>query len=481
MNVTTAALPLSYRLQEDVEMHESKDGVIVVSPSFQVTISHLHPDLRRALLRLAKTPCSVQWINRAFIEAHDEEILTTFYKYLSSLLRHQMASICAGSSENTIPAATLLPISQHFRHRLVTIQTDQPYRMSRFAYMRRDEDGYTYLESPLAHARLRLERGVAASVVYQLGTAMTPSELASTISEEDEETVAGLLALLVMGDFASPATSEGRQREDENEALRQWEFHDLLFHSRSREGRHNNPLGGTYRFLEQIPPQPAVKQALWPVTLSLPRPDLEKIRQGEPGLAAVMEARTSLRNYGRSPITLTQLGEFLYRVARVKEVYSDDETGDLTKRPYPGAGASYELEFYLMVNQCEGLAPGFYWYDPLEHTLSLVREPNQDTERLLLDAQESMGEVDRPQVLITLAARFQRVSWKYQSIAYSLILKDVGVVYATMYFVATAMDLAACALGTGDSDCFVKVSGTEYLKETSVGEFVLGSKPARTP
>jgi SagB-type dehydrogenase family enzyme len=79
--------------------------------------------------------------------------------------------------------------------------------------------------------------------------------------------------------------------------------------------------------------------------------------------------------------------------------------------------------------------------------------------------------------LITLAARFQRVSWKYQSIAYALILKNVGVIYSTMYLVATAMDLAPCALGTGDSDYFTKLSGTDYLQETSVGEFILGSKP----
>jgi SagB-type dehydrogenase family enzyme len=481
MNVTTAALPLFYRLREDVEMQERQDGIIVVSPSCQVTISRLHPHLRHALLRLAKTPCSMQWINRALSEAHEEGMLTTFYKYLSSLLRHQMACICAGDSEQALPAATLLPISQRFHHRLVSIQASQPYRMSRFAYMRRDEDGSTYLESPLAFARLRLERGVAASVVYQLGAAVSLSKLASALPEGDEETITGLLALLVMGNFASPVTSEGLLREDEDETLRQWEFHDLLFHSRCREGRHDIPLGGTYRFLEQLPPQPAIKQAPWPATIFLPRPDFEQVRQQEPGLAAVMETRTSIREYGSRPITLEQLGEFLYRVARVKEIYSDGESGDFTRRPYPGAGASYELEFYLTVDQCEGLAPGFYWYHPLEHALAFIHEPDRDTERLVFDAYQSMGELERPQILVTLAARFQRVAWKYQGIAYSLILKDVGVVYATMYLVASAMGLAGCALGTGDSDQFVKVSGTEYLKETSVGEFALGSRPTKKP
>jgi len=45
-----------------------------------------------------------------------------------------------------------------------------------------------------------------------------------------------------------------------------------------------------------------------------------------------------------------------------------------------------------------------------------------------------------------------------------------------MYLVATAMDLAPCALGGGDSDLFTKVAGTDYLQESSVGEFMLGRK-----
>ena len=34
-----------------------------------------------------------------------------------------------------------------------------------------------------------------------------------------------------------------------------------------------------------------------------------------------------------------------------------------TVRPYPSAGAGYELELYLAVDKCEGLARGFYHYD----------------------------------------------------------------------------------------------------------------------
>jgi oxazoline/thiazoline dehydrogenase len=46
----------------------------------------------------------------------------------------------------------------------------------------------------------------------------------------------------------------------------------------------------------------------------------------------------------------------------------------------------------------------------------------------------------------------------------------------TMYLVATAMGLAPCALGTGNSDLFATATGTGYLLEPPVGEFLLGSR-----
>ena len=77
--------------------------------------------------------------------------------------------------------------------------------------------------------------------------------------------------------------------------------------------------------------------------------------------------------------------------------------------------------------------------------------------------------------LLVLAARFPRVAWKYESIAYALTLKHVGVLYQTMYLTATAMGLAPCAIGGGDADLFARAAGTDYYAESSVGEFLLGT------
>jgi SagB-type dehydrogenase family enzyme len=61
--------------------------------------------------------------------------------------------------------------------------------------------------------------------------------------------------------------------------------------------------------------------------------------------------------------------------------------------------------------------------------------------------------------------------------AYAATLKNVGVLYQTMYLVATAMGLAPCALGNGDSMLFAEATGIDPAVESSVGEFMLGSRP----
>ena len=150
---------------------------------------------------------------------------------------------------------------------------------------------------------------------------------------------------------------------------------------------------------------------------------------------------------------------------------------DFAARPYPGGGALYELEVYAVVHACAGLAPGLYHYEPCGHRLEVLAAPSAEVAALLADASQATGiPAERLQVLLVLAARFPRVMWKYSSMAYAAILKHVGVLYQTMYLVATAMGLAPCGVGAGDSDCFARAAGLDYYAETSVGEFLLGSR-----
>ena len=145
-----------------------------------------------------------------------------------------------------------------------------------------------------------------------------------------------------------------------------------------------------------------------------------------------------------------------------------------TSRPYPSGGSSYPLELYLAVDKCEGLGRGFYFYDAGEHALVPIYVRATEFEALLKSAAFAMGESGVPQILITIAARFGRVSWKYSSIAYSLILKDVGVLMQTFYLMATAMGLGGCAIGSINIDLFARMTGIDFYVEGPVGQFAIG-------
>src|SRR5207248_5496123 len=75
-----------------------------------------------------------------------------------------------------------------------------------------------------------------------------------------------LLALLLDCQIlfkVDPARDSGPRVADGDDNLVLWDFHDLLFHARSSEGRHANPLGGVHPYAGVIPPLPAVRTP-WP-------------------------------------------------------------------------------------------------------------------------------------------------------------------------------------------------------------------------
>jgi SagB-type dehydrogenase family enzyme len=389
-----------------------------------------------------------------------------------------------GMLEHTVvdrgrPVATIAGIGRGYRFATAPLDTAQRFVLSRFAYLRRDAHRVV-LECPIGRAQVRLEDPRAAELVALLSEQRSVLDLVERI-DTGEDLVAGCYQLLRNAAALSPVTQDGQPAEDSDPARAQWDFHDLLFHARSRFGRHSEPFGATFRRARTTRPLPAVRSVPDAAPVALPAVDLAQIASLDPPLTQAIEERRSIRTHGDTAITLTQLGEFLYRVARVRSsgsipVQNVGGSMEVTSRPYPAGGTCYELEFYLVVDRCIRIDRGIYHYDPANHRLGPLQAGDTHVEALLRYAGIAAGGA-RPQILVILAARFGRVSWKYDSIAYATTLKHVGVLVQTMYLVATAMGLAGCALGSGDPDAFCDAVGTDYLREGSVGEFMLGTLP----
>jgi SagB-type dehydrogenase family enzyme len=352
--------------------------------------------------------------------------------------------------------------------------------LSRFAYLRRRGSDLV-LESPRSTALFRVSDPQIAAALAALAT---PQKIGKLRQEKDFVGLA-LLGLLVECEilFKVDAKSEGLRVNEGDENLVVWDFHDLLFHTHSTEGRQANPLGGRYPYVGKIEPPPAVRPPWSGPPIDLKEFSPSPAETGSP-FATLLAARRSVRDFDDAkPITLPELARFLEQAARVKSKwqspldFGDGSVGpelDYTSRPYPAAGSAYELELYLTVNACDGLPRGLYHYDAERHALVRLDARADALEAQLSGASFAMGAVAAPQILFTIAARFNRIAWKYSAIAYSLILKDVGVLLQTLYLTATDMGLGGCAIGTGNIDLFERLTGVPFHVEGPVGQFALG-------
>ena len=363
--------------------------------------------------------------------------------------------------------------------RLAPIDRDTLLRLSRFAYSRR-EGNELLVETPLTATRTILGAPVTATLLARLTGPASLDDLDGSIEGLAGESLESAASFLVAAGVVGEVGADGLLAEERDEKLMQWESHDLLFHGRTRRGTHDYPVGAQFRFAGRIEPAPAL-EPISGQTVPLPEADLERLRTADVPFTCVLEQRRSIRSHDPEPITVEQLGEFLHRVARVRSfvpaLYGEqqDRGYERTRHVYPCASGAYELELYLTVGRCQGLDRAIYHYDSLGHGLRKVSDRADQVDALLGDAASAMEETDPPQILITIVGRFPRITWTYSSIAYSLILKDVGVLYQTMYLVATAMGLAPCSLGAGDVALFGDAAGLDYFAQSSVGEFVLGT------
>jgi SagB-type dehydrogenase family enzyme len=466
-----SALNLDFSLSLRSARVEQRDGGMVVITAFgELPAAAGSPGVHAALVRLASegaTEAELVEIVRAHGGAHE----------LAALFYHLRLFDGAGQLVRTLTCegTVLVRVTSVVGRRFMPAEASfDVVELSRFAYLRR-LDGGLVLESPVAHARVQVEDPRVAAIIHAVATQgpVGVEGLAALGLLEPASLAALLRTLLGTGHLV-----RGDDNREMQAPLATWSFHDLLFHVRSRVGRNDGANGKTYPWLGKIDPLPAISSPVGEATVELPRPNFEALTTGDPSFTHVLESRRSLREHGEVPITLAQLGEFLYRAARVTRIEgaAPPVHYEFTTRLSPGGGACHELELYLAVNRCEGLESGLHHYDPLGHRLTRLCGRTPELEALLADTIAATAGTEAAQVLVCIAARFARMAWPYEGIAYATTLKNVGALMQTMYLVATAMGLAPCSIGRGNADLFAVAAGTDYYAQTSVGEFILGSR-----
>lgn len=362
------------------------------------------------------------------------------------------------------------------------------FTISRFAFLTREESQIILIKA-MQDKRFIIDSIKLKDLIFMLFYGASMAEICAKYNNT-KNAITLIIQILVAEKILTPIKSKKlpTKLEEGSEVDVQWNNIDLLFHSNSRIGNNFGDFGGGFPFINKIDPRPAIKTPPQGEKIDLYKPDINKLMQEDVSLTMLQMTRMSVRKYNeKKPITIKQIAEFLYRTSRIMftseiEVKNvDDNTQktnmELAWRPYPTGGASYELEIYLTVDRADGLGAGMYYYSPKTHQLIKISEKSQHTEALIDSAYISCAKIVKPQILLHIAARFQRVSWKYNAISYATNLRNTGVLYQTFYLNAVAMNLAPCGLGSGNLKAFANASGNDPLIEGNIGEFMLGSLP----
>ncbi|MFH1680468.1 MAG: SagB/ThcOx family dehydrogenase [Candidatus Eisenbacteria bacterium] len=167
--------------------------------------------------------------------------------------------------------------------------------------------------------------------------------------------------------------------------------------------------------------------------IELPPPDFA----GKCTLEAALQARRSVREYGRDPLPLAVVSQLLWAAQGVT-----DESGDRTA---PSAGGLFPLSLLLVAGEVDGVPPGTYRYEPETHTLS----PHLDRDLRQELAAASLGQewVAATPVSLVFCADYDRTAERYGERGVRYVDMEAGHAAQNVHLQATALGLGSVPVG----------------------------------
>ena len=290
---------------------------------------------------------------------------------------------------------------------------------------------------------------------FQLVTS-TPSD--DWVESVDEETTRRLaLQGVLLSDETDPELEALRARHESLETAT-WNLEAALYYFLSKwHGIDLRRLAGQDETSELLPPTDEAVQAfvdrvgLPPVAFhSVARPsavhELPLVeRDGD--LYDVLLRRETTRSFDRgASLTLQELAVVLRYVFGYHGYMPLLGQVTTLKRTSPSAGGFHPIEAYPLITAVDELEPGLYHYNGAEHSLELLAPLTVDEARsaatTFVCGQTYFGDA---QVMLVLAARFDRAFWKYRNHrkALTALLMDAAHLSQTLYLVATELGLGA--------------------------------------
>ncbi len=185
-----------------------------------------------------------------------------------------------------------------------------------------------------------------------------------------------------------------------------------------------------------------------------------------------MEKRETFRNYSEAGLTLPELAYLLWGTQGVKSILTEKP---VTKRTVPSAGSRHAFETYLLINRVEGLQPGLYRYQALDHQLARLPAP-QDICDILTKACQMQAHVKNSAVTFFWTAVQLRMTWRYCQRGYRFMYLDAGHVCQNLYLLAEAIGCGVCAIAAYDDDLVNAGLGVDGVEQFAIYIATLGRR-----
>jgi SagB-type dehydrogenase family enzyme len=203
--------------------------------------------------------------------------------------------------------------------------------------------------------------------------------------------------------------------------------------------------------------------------INLPMP--EEIPPFMIDFMAVVELRTSVRDYQNMPLSLLELSYLLWCTQGVKQVLGNKAT----LRTVPSAGARHALETYLLIHNVEGVKPGLYRFLALEHKLIEVNMA-KDVSKEIIKGCLDQGFIAKSGVTFLWSAEVERMKWRYGERGYRYLHLDAGHVCQNLYLAAQVVGCGVCAIAAFDDGYINSVIGLDGEEEFIIYVATVGKR-----
>jgi putative peptide maturation dehydrogenase len=206
-------------------------------------------------------------------------------------------------------------------------------------------------------------------------------------------------------------------------------------------------------------------------------------RAGARALDSLMERRTTCRNFDTNvPLSARTLALVLHRTFGEQGREEIEPGAVALKKNHPSGGGLHPLEAYVVVQRVDGVDSGLYHYNVESHALD--RLPESSALDLAAFAREMVAGqhyFSDAAVLLVIAARFPRSSWKYRKHPkiYRAILIEAGHVSQNLYLTATELGLGAYVTAAINEVEIEQAFGLDALLEGPIAVCGFGPRARR--